>query len=521
MWRRVLLWVGLVCVVALEPAPPGGGGAVAGGGGRRGVLRVGVAPLGSLDPAQARSVEQLLVVEQLFESLTGYDPETLEPVPALASRWDVSADQRTWTFHLRPGARFANGRAVTAEDVKYSFERVARVGSGSPASELLISVSGYGSFRTGGPTLTGVEVVSPSAVRVSVEEPLAVLPSMLASPLLSVVPKEAVEAGAEAVPFAEAPVGSGPFRLAGGEGGVLSLVPTPGARVAVRRMEVVQYENVAAAYEGFTRGQVDWARVPPDRVEEASRRYGSAGFRPYVADVFYGFNLRAPALSDPRFREAIVRAVDREAVVAAVYQGTVAPAGGLVSSGLAGAVAEPCARCGHDVAESRRLLGEAFPGRSPPEVRLDYDADPTQEAMAEAVRASLESVGVKVVLRPAAGEAYDQVVLSGTQEVFRLGWVAAYPSPDAVLAPLFLTGSPNNVTGYSNPSVDSLLKAARGEPDAGKRNALFREAEQAIMDAVPVLPLAQVQLQTVVSSRVRGLVLTSMGTFDASAVSVG
>ncbi|MGI8810226.1 MAG: ABC transporter substrate-binding protein [Acidimicrobiales bacterium] len=518
---RRLLWVVLLSVVAVGPGSPGDGD----GGGRagRGTLRIGVAPVGNLDPAQARSVEQVLVADQLFDSLTGYDPVTLEPVAALAARWEVTADQRRWTFHLRPGAVFANGRAVTAADVKYSLERVARRGSGSPGAELLQAVAGYGPFRNGAPDLAGVTAPAPGVVDIALDEPLAVLPSVVASPVLSVVPKEAVEAQPPAPPFAESPVGSGPFRLVSAEDGVLALEPSPGARsgVAVAGVDVVQYLDLRTAYVAFTRGKVDWARVPPDEVEAAARRYGEEAFRPYVAELFYGFNLKSPKLADPRVREAIVRGIDRRAVVAAVYHGTVAPAAGVMLAGLPGARADGCPKCGHDPGEARRLLAEAFPaGGGPPEMTLDYDADPTQEAMARAVQASLASVGIAVALRATPAEGYDRQVVSGDQEVFRLGWIAAYPSPDAVLTPLFRSGSPNNLTGYGDPAVDRLLASARGEGEPARRTALYQEAERAIMDAVPIIPIAQLQLQSVVSGRVRGLVVTTMGTFDAAAVSV-
>lgn len=507
----------LLAVVVVGPASPGGGDGGARSGG--GTLRIGVAPVGSLDPAQARSIEQVLVAAQLFDSLTGYDPTTLEPVPALAAGWEAAPDQRRWTFRLRPGAVFANGRAVTSADVKYSFERVARRGSGSPGAELLQAVSGYGAFRNGAPDLAGVTAPSPDVVKIALDQPMAVLASVVASPVLSVVAKEAVEAE---VPFAEAPVGSGPFRLVSAEEGVLSLAPSPGvgAAVALAGVDVIQYADLRAAYVAFTRGQVDWARVPPDEVETAARRYGDGAFRPFVAELFFGFNLRSPKLGDARVREAIVRGIDRRAVVAAVYHGTATPAAGIVVDGLPGAQADGCARCGHDPERSRQLLAEVFGPGGPPEVTLDYDADGTQEAMARVVQASLASVGIPVTLRPTSPQTYDRHILSGDQEVFRLGWIAAYPSPDAVLWPLFRSGSVDNLTGFAEPAVDDLLSAARSEADPARRTALYQEAERAIMDAVPVIPMAQLQLQSVVSRRVRGLIVTSMGTFDAAAVSL-
>ncbi|HEX2701523.1 MAG TPA: ABC transporter substrate-binding protein [Acidimicrobiales bacterium] len=515
---RRILWVGLLAVVVLGPMARSRLGGDGGDGG--GTLRIGVGPLGTLDPAQARSSEQALVADQLFDSLTAYDPRTLEPVPSLATRWETTPDQRRWTFHLRPGALFADGRTISATDVKYSFERVARRGSGSPGAELLQPVAGYGPFRNGAPDLAGVTAPSSDVVEIALEEPVAVLASVLASPLLSVVPRDAVEAAPPAAPFAEAPVGSGPFRVVSDRDGVLELRRSPRSSAGVRVVDIVRYADVRTAYTDFTRGRLDWARVPPDEVEDAARRYGDDAFRPYVAEVFYGFNLKSPKLADVRFRQAIVAGIDRRALVAAVYHGTAEPATGVVLDGVPGHESGGCRPCDYDPERAKALLAAAFPPASgpPPEVSLDFDADATQEAMARAVQASLADVGIRVALRATPAEEYDRHVLSGDQEVFRLGWIAAYPSPDAVLWPLFRSDSGNNLFGFADTHVDELLAAARSEGDRVRRAGLYREAEEAIMGDVPVIPVAQIQFQSVVSRRVRDLVVTSMGTFDASAV---
>lgn len=492
------------------------------GGDRDDVLRLGLPPVPGLDPAQARSVEQLLVVDQLFDSLTQPDPRTMEPRPALAARWQSSPDQRQWDFFLRADARFSNGRPVTGADVEFSLERVVRPGSGSPAADLLQPVAGYADFRIRRqtPDLAGISAPAPDHVRIRLDQPWAELPSALSTPVFGVVAQESV-AGTSPGTLSGSPVGSGPFAFGGEQGEVITLVPAPGSRARVDRVELVQFADVADAYGAFTRGEVDWARVPPEEVGAAARRYGRQAFRPYLAGVFYGFNLKSPELGDVRFREAVVRAVDRRAVVTAVFQGTVLPTDAVVPEGVAGHRPEPCPRCGYDPARARALVQEAFRGGPPPEVAIDFDVDPTQEAVARAIEVSLEQVGIPAVLRPRPFSEYDEFALSGRQQLFRLGWIAPYPSAEAFLAPLFETGSSDNLTGFSDPAVDRALQAARAEGDPARRVRLYQEAEQAVLAKVPVLPLAQFQVHSVVSERVRGLRTNSLGTFDAAAVRLG
>ncbi|MDQ1444646.1 MAG: peptide/nickel transport system substrate-binding protein [Acidimicrobiaceae bacterium] len=485
-----------------------------------GVLRVGVTRVGSLDPAQARTVEQLLVADQLFDSLTTPHPVTLEPKPALASRWEASADQRQWDFFLRPGAVFANGRPVTSADVKYTLERIVRPQTASPAADLLQPVTGYAALQNGSaPELAGVTTPSPEQVHVALDMPLSVLAEILSSPVFGVVPKEAVEAVPPAPAFGEQPVGSGPFQFASTKGDVVSLTPVKGRTAYVQRLDFRQFDDVAASYRAFAAGDVDWSRVPPDEVAAAGARYGDKAFRPYLAELFYGFNLKSTKFADPRFREAIVHAIDRDAIAKAVYGSTVLAMNGLVVAGVPGHVDRACAAtCAHDVARARALVAEVFAGQPPPEVFLDYDEDETQTAVAKAIQAGLKDAGVTATLRAKPLKDYQAFAVSGQQELFRLGWIGAYPSADAFLPPLFATGSPSNLTGFSVPAVDQAFAAARAEPDPGKRLGLYQDAERQILALTPVIPIAQFQLHSVVADGVHRLTPTAAGTFDASVV---
>ena len=154
---------------------------------RGGVLRVGLTSPSSLDPALARTPDELLLAGQLFASLTAYDPASGEPVPALAASWQASADERSWEFTLAAGRRFSDGGPLTAADVASSLERVARLGSASPGASLLAGVHGIARYATGGATrLDGVTTPAPDVVRIVLDRPLAVLPSLLGSPNLGI-----------------------------------------------------------------------------------------------------------------------------------------------------------------------------------------------------------------------------------------------------------------------------------------------------------------------------------------------
>jgi len=474
----------------------------------------------SLDPAQASSPEELLVADQLFDGLTAFDPGgTLRS--AISSSWQTTPDQAHWDFVIRPDAHFANGRAITSVDVKYSLERIAHKGSTSPVALQLDRVVGFKAFYYEGkaPGLAGITTPAPDRVHFDVDQPVSVLPFILANPAFGIVAKEAVEAPAPA--FADQPVGSGPFMLASRTIDTVELVRAPGATTLLDGIRIRLFSGDRAetvSYAAFTRGFLDWTRVPPDRVEDVVGLHRQAGFRPYAADLFYGFNLKNPKFADARFREAIVRAVDPAAIVKVVYGGTARPATGVTAEGVPGYLPNACAKCSHDLAKAKELVAATFGSSAVPEVAIDYDDDPTQAAIARAMQANLHDAGIGSTIRPHAHVEYISFATSGKQELFQLGWIAPYLSLDAILTPLFSSGLPDNVTGFSVPDVDKLLKAARATPDDAARTSLYQQAERTLMDLLPIVPIAQFTTHSITSKRVRGLAVTPLGTFDATTV---
>src|SRR5581483_8718072 len=490
---------------------------------RGGTLRIGIVAPSSLDPVQSRSRDELLVADQLFDSLTVPDRKTLEPAPSLASRWQASADQKQWDFFLRSGATFSNGRAITSADVKYTLERAAKA-TGSPGAESLGYISGFKAFVAGqAPGLAGITTPSNDDVHITLDQPFSVLPSLLSSPLYGIVAREAVEGAPAEHPFADQPsVTSGPYTLASRTADLITLKPSPGSGSLVTQVDLHVYPDVGASYRAFTNGDLDFSTVPPDQVQDAASRYGRSAFHPYLGELYYAFKLNDARFKDPRFRQAIAHAVDRQAIVRAVYQSTVLSLDGVVVDGVPGRAANGCGdTCKHDPDQARRLLAEMAAGGTLPTIEIEYGDDPAQAAVAKTIQANLRDVGITANLLAKSAKDYPDFAVSGQQQLFQAAWIAQYPSPDDFLAPLFLTGATNNLSKFTSARVDQLVQAARAEPDAGKRNGLYQQAEQAVMQEVPVLPIAQLEVHAVTSKRTRSLTLDGTGTFDASAVWLG
>ena len=246
-------------------------------------MRLGIERLASLDPADASpgSQSELLVADLLFDGLTAMPAGADAPQPTVAASWASSDDLKVWTFTLSSDAAFSNGRAITADDVKYSLERVAKQGDTTVPGIRLEVITGYADFVAGtAAAISGIKVLAPDKVEIDLDNPLAMLPTLLAAPSYGIVPKEAVEAASPS--FKTAPVGSGPFAYSGTEGDVVKLVRAGASRALLDGVELHEYDDLAAAYTDFGADQLDWSLVPTSKADDALARYGDGGFQPFT-----------------------------------------------------------------------------------------------------------------------------------------------------------------------------------------------------------------------------------------------
>ncbi|WP_334144713.1 ABC transporter substrate-binding protein [Rhabdothermincola sp.] len=487
-----------------------------------GTLRLGVAGPTALDPALAVPTEQaeMIAIDLLYDSLAT-DANPAEP--DLAESFQPSEDHRRWRIVLRNRV-FADGSPITAEDVKFTLERLARLGSASLAGTRLDIVAGYEALaveRTAS-ELSGVRVLDQRTLEIDLAVSYTQLPELLGSPLYGIVPRAAVQAAGDR--FGEQPVGSGPYRFVGRDGSVVRLERAPGPAgeaAGPDAVELVGFDTVGDSYAAFEDGRVDWSLVPAERetLAEAAARYGTGAFRSFGAELWFGINQHDPAYADVRFRQAIVAAIDREGIARQVFPGRL-PLRGLVAAGVPGAADDACTTaCAYDPDRARALLAEVFGGGPvTTTVVLDTYDDPSQIELIEAVTADLQAVGIPVEHRVKPFEEYRSFVVSGEADVFSFGWVGINPTQEAYLGPPFLSGSRDNVVGVSSEAVDAAIIRARATPDAAAREALYREAEQRLLGDGVAIPVVQLVTNQVVAPRVNGFAGRLDGTFDVTSL---
>lgn len=237
----------------------------------------------------------------------------------------------------------------------------------------------------------------------------------------------------------------------------------------------------------YLAGKADWlTNVPPFVIPDLLKREDFDP-SPKLSIYFYRINTTKKPLDDVRVRQALSLALNRQEIVSLTKAGDI-PATSLVPPGLPGYESPPLPP--ENELEAQRLLAEAgYPhGKDFPTVELLYNTNEVHKEIAELVQAQWRRVlGVRIQLRNMEWGSYLARCQSMDYEIARAGWIGDYVDPNTFLD-LFITGNPNNETGYSNPKYDELIRRAANETDSTKRLALFREAEAMVLEAMPVIP---------------------------------
>jgi oligopeptide transport system substrate-binding protein len=486
------------------------------------VLDVAIKEPNSLDPMRIQDPGSVLVVRQLYEGLTRWNPESQEVEPAAATKIETSKDNRTFTFVLPKDATFHNGDPVTSRDFAFAFDRIALKRNGADVAYLLELVQGFDEVNAFGDSksLSGIETPNKHTLVIKLSEPYANFPTVLSHPSLVPLPEKWFKKSDN---FLAEPVGNGPFELAQpfelSAPVVLRAFEDYHEEVSLEGIRFLPFPDAASSWLPFTNGQLDIAEVPISRFDQAAEDYGEDGLVPLLVGSYYGFNLDAKRLGDLRLRKAINHAIDRDAISADVYAGTLLPPRGIVPEGMPGFTNDACGRlCTYDPDEASRLVG-TLPKKSRA-VTLEYTREQPQGKVARMIRGYLESAGLEVNLKAYPFKSYLKRLSDENHSMYRLGWIAEYPDPDVFLSALFESGSPDNHAAFVSKQVDELLGRAQETENEDKRAELYRKAEARILEQAPIAPLGSFRMFWAAQPSVEGVTFDVLGGFDAAPISL-
>ncbi len=443
----------------------------------------------TLDPAYIVDVAGGAIAAKLFNGLVRLDAD-LRLVPDIAERWEVLDNARTYVFHLREDVLFTNGRAVTAEDFRYTFERVLSPKGRSPNTWVLDKILGAKAYGQGkAERINGIEVAGPHTLRIRLERPFSPFLQLLTMTAAYVVPREEVERmGSD---FAVHPVGTGPFVLKVWRHNTeLLLLGNPGYYSGKPPMGGIRYriipEDLTAVTE-FELSNIDVIGVPAHeypRIRASEKWKGLLASSQGINTYYLGFNCARPPFDNPDLRRAVAAAVDRETILRTFYEGRGRLAAGPVPDILRHWQA-PVLPVYDPVRARETVLRTA--GR-PPVINFFVNADQEVVDIAEIIQWYLGKAGFEVRIRQLEWSAYKAAINNGEADMFWLSWWADYPDPENFLFPLFHSsnhGAAGNRSRYTNKEVDRLIEAGQRSAGIRERNGFYMRAEHIIASEAP------------------------------------
>ncbi|MEX2536646.1 MAG: ABC transporter substrate-binding protein [Trueperaceae bacterium] len=432
-------------------------------------------PVG-LDPHITSAYSSFQILENVLDTLVTLDAEQ-NVVPSLAESWESSEDGLQWTFHLRDGLVFSNGRQMTAEDVVYTFERMLDPETGSGNAYLLAGV-------------TDVEAPDEDTVVLTLDAPnVALLGHLAVNKSVGIIARESVEDDT----INTRPIGTGPFQIVDFQ---------PGNLVRLERNEhywqdglpyldaidiqILPDESVRRT--ALVSGDVDWAiSVPAQSVEELRNDDDVIVDETTAGAYWYiGVNTESEPLDDPAVRQALAYALQRDNIVQAATFGVAEPTQDPIPSSSAWAF--EYAPYDYDPERARQLLEEAGVGDG-----FELEIMPTTQyeesiRIAQVMQQNLADVGVTANIRTLEWAQWLEEQGAGNYDTFVCSWNGLV-DPDDYFYAQHKTGEVFNFTGYSNESVDELLEEGRATQDFVERLPIYEQINRAIVDEAPYIYL--------------------------------
>jgi len=426
-----------------------------------------------LDPHTVSSYSSYQILNNVLETLTAYD-DNLNLIPWLAESWEQSEDGLTWTFKLREGVMFHNGREMTAEDVKWSFER------------LIDPETGAGNAANVGPPETVIEVIDDYTVAITHPEPVGILPQTLGFNKASgIIASESLNDQG----IITQPIGTGPFKIAEVEGTTRILLQKhedywQNGLPYLDAVEITPIPDDTVREAALLGGEVDWVlSIAPQNFEKLEADDSVVvSTVPQLSYDYIGLNLEREPFNDQRVRQAIAYALDREQLAEAGYFGLAVPVQGPTGPGSPWYFEySPYSR---DVEKAKELLAEAgYPEGFQMELLPTVQYGETVRA-AQVLQQQLAEVGIETSINAPEWSEWLELEGGGNYDAYICNWNALIDA-DQYYYLQHKSDQVFNFTGYDNPEFDELVTEARSTSDFDERYQIYQELNQILVDDAP------------------------------------
>lgn len=476
----------------------------------------------TLDPALSEAAAAGRVINDLFAGLVDFDQQN-NPIPGMAESWNISANGKTYTFHLRDNLKFSDGSRITANDFIYTYRRVVDPKTASGHNYLLAGVVNGNKIIKGElpPTSLGISAPDAKTVVIQLDHPDANFLNYLTLGTVGVVSQKTINKYASAWTQAQNMVTSGAYVLSEHVvNGHILLTKNPyyfqESQVAIAKVDFFPYVDHNAGLSAYKTGGLDlvYQSVPIDQYQNLKQQYPSELHTIQQEGIyFYDLNQLLPQFkNNPELRQALSMAIDRNALVNKVLgQGETALYSNVTSTVESGAyksVRYSWADLPYDeqVKIAKQLYAKAgYSASHPLKIDLSYNTDDLHRKIALAIAGMWKStLGVEVTLSNQEWKTFIASRHSGNYVVARDRWVADYNSVTSYTQ-LYLCNGMQNNSHYCNPAYDKLVTAAENSSDLAQQQQLYRQALTLALNDYAIIPLFQPNYSKLVKPYVSNL----------------
>jgi len=477
------------------------------------------------DPAFAEDSTSAAVIRATFDGLTRIGADG-RPQLAVAKKMDVSADRLTYTFHLRD-SKWSNGDPVTAHDFEYAWKRVLDPRTASIYAYQMYYLKNGEKYNNGLASAdeVGVKAIDDKTLVVQLEHPTSYFPELTAFATYYPVYRPKIEANSRWAAHADTHVGNGPFKIEQWDHDaklVLAKNDQYWDKDAVKldRVEFSMISDENTELFLYEKDELDWAGAPlstlPAQAIPSLTDAGKINTQTIAAVYMYKFNTQQVPFNNVKIRKAFSYAINRQLIIDQVRQGHQQPALGFVPPSMA-VQTEPYF-LDNDTQTAKKLLQEGLNElglAALPPITLTYNTSESHKQLAEAVAEQWrQAFDIDVKLEDKEWTVFLEEQHKGLYQISRSGWLGDFNDPISFLGIFRDRTGGNNDTGWENERYQALLKQSAVEMDTQKRNQLLVQAEQILMDEMPIAPLFYYTNSWVKHDRVKGVFIDGMGNLE-------
>ncbi|MEW5785626.1 MAG: peptide ABC transporter substrate-binding protein [Bacillota bacterium] len=485
----------------------------------------------TLDPALMTGIPESTMLLQMYEGLTRLDADN-NPQAAIAESWDVSEDGTEFTFHLREDVKWSNGDPITAHDFVFAWKRALDPELAGDYAYMLYLVEGAEAYNSGEGSVDDIAVTAEDdhTLKVKLVAGAPYFISLTAFPTYYPLHQATVEADNEGWALSvDTMVTNGPFKPVKWAEGTMEYVPNENywdaGAVQIDRLVFTMVEDESTELTMFETGAIEMTHTlpGPEIPRLKTERPDELHIFPYLGTYYYIFNCEKAPLDDVNVRKALALAIDRQAIVENVTQGGQLPAYAFVPPGIADVAEGSDFRevggeyITEDIAEAKRLLAEAgYPdGVGFPGFEILHNTSEMHKMIAEAILEMWEqNLGITgITITNQEWGVYLASRDEGAFDVARAGWIGDYVEPNTFLD-MWVTGGGNNNSFWGDARYDQIISDLLLISDPAERLPLMHEAEDILMEAMPIMPIYYYTLPSLVSTKLKGYVQLTIGGVD-------